>query len=272
MTHSLILPTIQLPKDKAFNLAWFSDRLRARAGSDVFIDLLRHFDPVLCQQLQEQRAPMQKFIVALLNKLSQLFPTFDPYYLYDEDIRLDVEVVYNALTSGMPMDLQGVGYEEPPSSPAIALCKGLYEANSEEGGEIDLDQPALVRYRDLLDAWLSEKPAHVETLSRCPKGRTWRDEWGSVNPLVKYAVSATGNAFLDYDNTSFYEGYSSGPNWDLREIKALAAEWKRGGAMLKKINALAERVDRAPEKNLPLLAGAITRDPDTLQKITKPKR
>ncbi len=242
--------------------SWVADRLSGVVAGAHFAQLLHRLAPEHWRNLRA-RAPETVF-AALLTWCSRRFPVFDPL--------MDGEP-FGQCYFHMHIPIQAFSvdpYEDSLGSPAVALCMAMTPTDSALWYD-NLNLNDLECLHDYLDGL----PRGIEHGAALPyaiaRQRVWRAPWHGLWDLWAFAHHATGYLFLDETDLSMQESESF-PEWELAEIHYLVRHWRQAKPVWKRIRALAEYVDQQPEQRLPLLAGALMRDPQTLAQLTAPRR
>jgi hypothetical protein len=100
-----------------------------------------------------------------------------------------------------------------------------------------------------------------------PRGRAWKANWVAFPEAVEYVSSRTGWNWLDYNEED--EGLQL-PEWNIGEIRSLAADWKKCKPILERITRFAQWVDADPTRHS-LLYGALAGERNVLYAITEPR-
>jgi hypothetical protein len=182
----------------------------------------------------------------------------------DEDEGAQVSLVDQALYEGIPVQLHGLStYDANYFQPALGLA--LYLCNDWSD-----HVPDKIRNIPELEPVLARKLCLAPQAAYAPRGRKWPGVWAGFPDLVAYVKHATGCSFLDYSDDDVSDGMEQ-PEWDLDEIRGLAANWQQGEPMWQRVEALAAYVgdDRARLLDLGrLLVG----DPEARRALSTPKR
>lgn len=207
---------------------------------------------------------------ALLDHVGTLFPTYEPEAdRWTERAEMEIDegedssVLDQAFYDGIPVQLYGLSqddahYARPVVALACYLCNAWVDGVPQQLLEIGLE-PILAR-----KLCLSPQAANA------PRGRQWPGVWAGLPDLVAYVKHDTGCSILDYSDDDVADGMEP-PEWNLDEIRGLAADWKHGEPMWKRIKALVNDVgdDRARLLDLGrLLVG----DPEARRELSVVKR
>ena len=256
----------------AYRKSWFADKLDEYSGAGVFRRLLRVLAPDEFARLADP-APGRCFLALLRHIHKNLFPLHSYIRAEIEDAENwephDLNgFAENWAQAGIPYDARGLNlYEEPIESPAVALC---VEMNPD--GE-EYEHAFLGPYRVELRHWIRE----VKTLApfqlngmRPPNGRAWLKPWDAVTVLYTWSCGQAGNPFFDVWPGIWDQDMDTMSPWNLGEIKSLAHAWEYAEPEWRRMQDLIAYVDASPRERLPLLAGAIRGDRETLRRISVP--
>lgn len=197
--------------------------------------------------------------LTLVQHCSELFPIFEPFI--DEDAAPSDWWEY-----GIPIEAQGYShnYGHSPACAFINLTLNQYSPDLDDLRFTCLDEHA----RWLATWWPGKIPLDTPPPVRLPRGRVFKSTWAALPHLIAYATSNTDTGWLDYTS----EDETANPPWDLDEIKALAAMWKKADEYYRPVAKLMTMLDSSPREFLPILDRALRGDADTLYAISEPKR
>ncbi len=242
---------------------WVAERLEALVEGAHFAKLLHRLAPARYRALR-RRTPEAVF-AALLAWCAARFPVFDPV-IDDGEAFGQSYFCQHIPIPGFSVD----PYEDEITSPAIALCMAMTPADSglwyENMGLNDFG--CLHDYLDALPRGTEHGAALPYAIAR---QRVWRPPWQGLWDLWAFAHHATGYLFLDETDASLQESESY-PEWGLAEVRALVRHWRHARPIWQRLRTLGDYIDRQADERLPLLAGALRRDPDVLARLTAARR
>lgn len=272
-------PVPNLASLQAYRPTWFAKQLQEYDGPLRFGILLRQLEPDRYAALARATAPNPPkpldCYIQVLEHLDGLFPVH-PYAfsLVEEAEDLGVEgenFDFNPFFNSIPVDsVRQEPYEEELESPALALCWMFLEFANDylDQAQYVNPQPCLKAWEALIPDWLTGVTR--KNLGKPPRGREWRKPWQDLGALFSFACGITDCPFIDYTQTDLEEIVL--PDWNLEQIRALEAEWKRGKTIMDRALSLANFIDSKPQERIPLLAGVLHGDKAAWSQITIPTK
>lgn len=195
---------------------------------------------------------------SLLAAVAELFP-IAPVDVYE------LEGLGELAFIGIPVSPMGFGsYTSHPALAIISTSLSEYSWVSDAPENF----PALENCAYIQHGWPGPLPNTGEfKLPRPPRGRAWKSAWAAFQSAVEYVSSQTGWQWLDYGGD---DELGDLPEWNMGEIRSLAADWKKCEPILDRITRFAKWVDADPIRHS-LLYDALAGERDALYAITEPR-
>lgn len=278
---------VRLPAN-AWRRTWLASAAREYLPPVDFRALLREIAPARWRRMPAAGRSMIDCYRELLRDLDARFPV-DPMAFENFEAGI-VEPGFTTLWwDGVPIQPCGLPEEDDYSAPATAVCVayamssagaaipglGIYgERDRGENIRSNLaSTEALAPFAGELAGWFSQGNRHIEngTLASPGRGRRWISPWDGLQDLYDWATHSTGYGWLDASPLDIYEG-DDWPAWNADEIRAIDASWRECQPAYQRAVLLQEHIDRDPNPNVPLLAGALRGDRDILSQLSRPAR
>lgn len=263
--------TIKLPAS-AWRRTWLVSAARDFLPPVDFRALLREIAPARWRRMPAGSRSMIGCYRELLRHLDARFPV-DPMAFEHIEEGLSNYGDMSIWWDGIPIDVCGVEEEDDYHAPATAVCVA-YSVASSGGilGGLGANE-AMAPFAGQFAEWFrpGNREIGVRTLESPGRGRSWVSPWDGLGALYAWATNNTGYGWLDASPLNMYET-DDWPSWNADEIRAIDASWRECRPIYQRATRLQEHIDRNPNRNVPLLAGALRGDRDILRLLSRNTR
>lgn len=220
------------------SLAALVARLRDSEEYGEFIRLIREYLPEHEREILREPTPASQMAVFASHFEDRFFPL-------DWNIKDGMAESYADLTMGIPVIPRGMSYddyEELPHDgrPGIQLMAYLLEdPYNDRDNRVTLAEACKEHIPGELllrvpEKGLDTKGLHASFLGTKYQGLLRFSEW---------MRNDTGNFFLDTTGEDLWNGYSSAPEWNMENVKALTNEWQQADQIDEEVFKLAEWIE-----------------------------
>lgn len=244
----------------AYRRHWLYRSLIELGAAQRFMAILKAFAPA--EAARVDRGHPATLYLAVLRAVGKLIPVHDVAWLGEDAFFDEFDSLADSLHKGIPVYV--FGWHPEHSTPALDLAAARMHGTSPKTS-YELNEGTLL---DWIMTWW--KPGEGNPAGPIvPRGRKLIGPWVGVGDVAAYVLAATDLPWLDVDFESQDYG-GPGPNWSVGNIRAMTRDWQKTKPVWDRIVKLAQYVDAKPRQRMPLLDGALRRDPAAMLQITRP--